>query len=115
MNGPVAIPSLDALASDFSKVAALTPEVAKALWLEIMALEKVVAMRALMGPQNGHQEPTKNTALLTAKQVAERLNVKKSFVYEVARQKKLKSVKLGDKYVMFTEGAVQDFLTQSGA
>lgn len=116
MNGkPIEVPSLDALASDLSKVNALTPEAAKALWLEIMALEKVVAMRALTSSQNGCQEPTKNTALLTAKQVAERLNVPKSFVYEAARQGKLKPVKLGEKYVRFTQGTVDEYLTKSGA
>jgi len=82
------------------------------------SLEKAKALswsRMFAEQQHAQPKTTGKTALLTANQVAERLNVKKSFVYEVARQKKLKSVRLGEKYVMFTESAVDDFLTQGGA
>jgi predicted DNA-binding transcriptional regulator AlpA len=48
MNGPTDIPSLDVLARDLSKVDQLSPETAKILWLDLLALEKAVAMRALM-------------------------------------------------------------------
>lgn len=83
---------------------------------ELKRLDAMAELRMITGPRPEQQrETTGKPTLLTAQQVAERLNVKKSFVYEVARQKKLRSVRLGEKYVMFTESAVDDFLTQGGA
>lgn len=79
-------------------------------------LKAVSLLRMIEAPRHEQQpDSTGKPTLLNAQQVAERLNVKKSFVYEVARQKKLKSVKLGEKYVMFTESAVEEFLTRGGA
>jgi excisionase family DNA binding protein len=65
------------------------------------------------GPQHGQGEPTMQNAL-TAKQVATILNVRPSFVYDMARQKKLKSYKVG-KYKRFKESAVHDYLARGGA
>ncbi len=83
------------------------------------SLERVKAIgwsRMVIRPQLEPQpETTSKSTLLTAQQVAERLNVPKSFVYEAARQGKLKPVKLGEKYVRFTQGTVDDYLAKSGA
>lgn len=69
--------------------------------------------RLFAGPQTGQGESTKQNAL-TAEQVAGILNVKPSFVYDMARQKKLKSYKVG-KYIRFKESAVNDYLAKGGA
>ncbi len=50
MNGPVAIPSLDALASDPSQIDGLPLEVLKVLWTDVRNLEKVLVLRMLMAP-----------------------------------------------------------------
>lgn len=50
MNGPVAIPSLDALASDPSQIDGLPLDVLKSLWVDVRNLEKVLALRMLMFP-----------------------------------------------------------------
>lgn len=115
MSGLTNIPSLDALVADPSKAVTLSPEAAQALLLGMVSIQPILIQRALIGPQPEQRETKSNPTLLTAQQVAARLNVKKSFVYELARQKKLKSVKLGDKYVQFTEAAVREFLVQGGA
>ena len=109
---PVEIPSLDALVADPGKAATLPPESAQALLIGLVSLQPVLIQRALMGAQHGQGEPTKTNAL-TPEQVAVILNVKPSFVYEMARQKKLKSYKVG-KYRRFTEAAVQAFQAQNG-
>jgi excisionase family DNA binding protein len=81
-------------------------------------LEKAKALswtRMLAEQQQAQPETTAKPTLLTAQQVAERLSVPRSFVYESARQGKLKPVKLGEKYVRFTQDTVDDYLTKSGA
>lgn len=110
-----AIPTIDELIGDPAKAAMVTPETAQALLIGLASIQPLLIQRALAGPQPEQREPTSKTALLDAKQVAERLNVPKSFVYEAARQGKLKPVKLGEKYVRFTQGTVDEYLTKSGA
>src|ERR1051326_5386906 len=95
------IKSLDALLADPAKVAQLSPEVAQTMLIGLVSLQPLLIQRALMGSQSGQGEPTKKNAL-TPEQVAVILNVKPSFVYELARNKKLKSYKLG-RYVRFNE------------
>ena len=112
-NGLHAIPSLDELLADPAKVTTLPLGEAKVLWLELITLEKAVAMSVLLSQQSDQGEPPKKNAL-TAKQVAGILNVKLSFVHEMARQGKLKSYKLG-KHRRFKEAAVNDYLAKNGA
>ncbi len=50
MSGPVAVPSLDALASDPSQIDGLPLEVLKALWVDVRNLEKMLTMRLLIAP-----------------------------------------------------------------
>jgi excisionase family DNA binding protein len=101
--------SLDALAGDLSKIDALSPEQAKMLWLEVLALEKALAMRALMGRSaNGQEED-----FLTIPQVAERLHLSADHCYELARTGVLKSVKLG-KVVRVRASELTAYLAQQG-
>ena len=107
MNGkPVEIPSLDALVANPGMATTLTSEVAQTMLIELACLQPVLLQRALMGP---HMQELDSGALLTPAQVAERLNVPKSFVYEAARQKQLEPVKVGKKYIRFTAAAVKDY------
>ncbi len=78
-------------------------------------LKAVVWKRLFTERQPEQQETTGKPTLLTAQDVAKRLNVPKSFVYEAARQGKLKPVKLGEKYVRFTQGTVDEYLAKSGS
>lgn len=50
MSGPVAVPSLDALASDPSQIEGLPLDVLKALWVDVRNLEKVLVLRILTAP-----------------------------------------------------------------
>jgi len=78
-------------------------------------LKAVVWARLFTERQPEQRETIGKPTLLTAQQVAEHLNVPKSFVYEAARQGKLKPVKLGEKYVRFRQGTVDEYLAKSGA
>jgi excisionase family DNA binding protein len=60
------------------------------------------------------QKPEQNKGnYLTSQQVAERLAVPPSYVYELARRGELRGKKLG-KYVRFTEAAVAEYQTKTG-
>jgi excisionase family DNA binding protein len=107
------VPTLDSLLADPGKIATLPPITAQALLIGLGCLQPLLIQRALLWPQNGREETIKKNAL-TAKQVAAILNVKPSFVYEMARQKQLKSYKVG-KYLRFKEAAVNDYLAKRGA
>ena len=67
--------------------------------IQLAACQSAVAARLLNGHQHGAAEremPLENNgALLTIKQVADRLNVKESYVYELVRQQNLEAVRLG--------------------
>ncbi|MEO7859896.1 MAG: excisionase family DNA-binding protein [Nitrospirales bacterium] len=73
-----------------------------ALMAHLAACQSAVAARLLNGHQNGATPrdamPTEPDALLTIDEVAKRLNVPKGNAYELVRQHKLGSVRLG-KYV----------------
>lgn len=79
-------------------------------------LKSISLLRMIEAPRQDQQPESVGTPpLLDAQQVAKHLNVPKSFVYEAARQGKLKPVKLGEKYVRFTQGTVEEYLAKSGA
>ena len=50
--------------------------------------------------------------LLSAAQVAELLDVPRSFVYSLARQGSIPTVRLGDRYVRFRGEAIADWLRE---
>ena len=64
---------------------------------------RVRLMGQLMQPQSA--DPGTADRLLSMQEVAERLGVKESYGYELARQGKLRSVKMG-KYVRVPESAL---------
>ncbi len=107
------IPTVDELLVDPGKAATLAPEAAQTLLIGLVSLQPILIQRALMLPQVPPRERSKENAL-TVEDVAVILNVKPSFVYEMARQKKLKSYKVG-KYIRFKEAAVNDYVAQNGA
>lgn len=109
MNGPVEIPSLDALLADPAKAATLPPEAAQALLIGLASIHPVLLQRALTGSRNGHEEGL----LLTIPQVAKRLKISDYRAYELARQGILKSVRLG-KSVRVQPSAVADYLAKQG-
>ena len=74
---------------------------------DLKRLETLAIARLMQRP-----EPD-NGPLLDAPQVAVRLNVPVSYVYEQARRKALKSTKMG-KYVRFTESAVRAYQAKQG-
>lgn len=83
-------------------IADAPPEQLPAMMAHLAACQSAVAARLLNGHQNGAPRidamPTEPGALLTIEEVAQRLNVPKSNAYELVRQQKLGSVRLG-KYV----------------
>ncbi|MEO7862433.1 MAG: helix-turn-helix domain-containing protein [Nitrospirales bacterium] len=90
---------------------ALATAPASALPALLGTLEKFKALgwgRMLTGTHDGQGTMTL-TQLLTPEQVADRLAVDESLVYEMAREGKLPSLKLG-KYRRFDEAAVQAYI-----
>jgi excisionase family DNA binding protein len=103
--------SFDNLAADLSQIDALSPEIAKVLWLKVLELEKALAMQALMGRVAKGQEPED---LLTIKHVAERLKLSEYRCYELTRTGILKSVRLG-KLVRVRVSDLNAYLANHGA
>ena len=75
-----AIPTLDELMHDPAKVMTLPPETAKVVWLDLLTVEKALAMRAMMVVEKPHQED----ALLTTVQAAEILGKTMDWLYRRA-------------------------------
>jgi excisionase family DNA binding protein len=86
-------------------IADAPPEQLAALMSQLAAAQSAVAARLLNGHQNGAAQretaSRENGALLTIEQVARRLNVPKSYTYELVRQHKLGALRLG-KYIRVT-------------
>lgn len=74
---------------------------------ELKRLDTQALARLIQRPEPDHRN------LLDAKQVAVRLNVKESYVLELARRKELNSVKMG-KYRKFTEASLKAYLAKQG-
>jgi excisionase family DNA binding protein len=110
MSGPTDIPSLDALVADPGKALTLPPDAARTL---LCGLAGVLPLLIAQSSKEAGTADPNTGALLTAAQVAARLNVPKSFVYEAARQKQLESVKLG-KYIRFRDAAVKAYQAKYG-
>ena len=83
-------------------IADAPPEQLPAVMAQLAACQSAVAARLLNGHQNGAAQwesaSAEHGALLTIEQVARRLNVPKSYAYELVRQHKLEAVRRG-KYV----------------
>jgi len=53
--------------------------------------------------------------LLTAKEVSQVLRVKPARVYELARERVIPSVRLGERQVRFDEAALREWIARGGA
>lgn len=53
MNGPIDIPSLDALVADPAKAATLPPDVAQRFLIGLVSLQPILIQRALTAPPRG--------------------------------------------------------------
>jgi excisionase family DNA binding protein len=103
--------SLDALVADLARIDTLTPEQAKVLWLEVCALEKGLAMQAMMGRSANGQD---SEDLFTIPEVAARLKVSPDHAYDLCRSGALKSMKLGKK-VRVRVSDLAAYLSQQGS
>ena len=99
-------------------IAAAPPEQLAAVMAQLAACQSAVAARLLDSHPNGtaqrESEPAENGALLTIEQVAQRLNVPKSYAYELVRQHKLGAVRLG-KYVRVAPDTLNHFMATLAA
>jgi len=81
---------------------------------QLAAAQSAAAARLLNGHQHGAMERSTALAaetdpLLTIAQVAHRLNVPKSYAYELVRQQKLPAVRFG-KYVRVTQETLAKYI-----
>jgi excisionase family DNA binding protein len=101
--------SIDALLTDPTKVALLSPRAAQACLIELASIHSILLQRALAGSQDEDNEDL----LLTIPQVAKRLKVSEYRAYELARQGALKSVRLG-KSVRVKPSDVDEYISRQG-
>ena len=101
--------TLDGLLADPAKAVMVPPKRAQGLLIEIASIQAVLLQRALSGPCNDQEEE-----LLTIPEVAKRLKVSDYRAYELARQGRLKSVRLG-KSVRVKASAIDEYLSRQGA
>lgn len=101
---PVTIPTLDSLAANPAAVQTLPPEMAKALWFELISLEKALAMRALMTVE---QRPEDDT-LLTVGQAAEILRETTDWLYR--RADKLPFAIREGRLLRFSRNGIQKYI-----
>jgi excisionase family DNA binding protein len=106
-----AAPSLAELASDPSRVAQVPPDALPGLLGELERLRAELLAR-LLGAHAAKPAPVAEPQLLTVPQVAARLGVAKSFVYELARTGRLPCVHVG-RYVRVDSRAVDSWLEDS--
>ncbi len=78
---PVNIPTVAELIQDPAKAMTLPPEAAKALWLDLITVEKTLAMRAMTVVDKPHLEDR----LLTVEQAADILSKTTDWLYRRAK------------------------------
>ena len=78
---------------------------------QLAACQSTVAARLLNGKHSAERRLSlvEPNPLLTVAQVAKKLNVQKSYAYELVRQQKLKSIRLG-KYVRVTQEILAKYI-----
>ena len=111
--------TLQALFNQISQGIADAPsEQLSAVIVQLAACQSAAAARLLNGHENGAapRETTliEESALLTIEQVAQQLNVPKSYAYELVRQHKLKAIRLG-KYVRVEPVSLAHYLATLAA
>ena len=93
-------------------IAETPPDLLAAVMAQLAACQCAVAARLLNGQYGAaerRRSPAEDFALLTIAQVADRLNVSKSYAYELVRQKKLAKVQLG-KYVRVAQESLAKYV-----
>ena len=95
---------------DPGTVAALTPEAAQALLIQLAALQPLLIQKALTGTHNGDMAGD----LLTVPEVAQRLKLSPYRVYELIRQGHLKRTQLGKKSVRIRPADLAAFVAEQG-
>lgn len=113
MTAPEAPPSLDALVENPGRARGLSPEAAAALLARCSALQSALTASLLTRPASAGSLQSASDRLLTIPDVAERLAVPASYAYELARQGKLPTVRLG-KYVRVRAALLTEWLTGRG-
>lgn len=110
--------SLQHLLAELPQVIAQTPpERLTAVMAQLAACQSAAAARLLHGQHGAVEQrrpPVDDGALLTIIQVADRLNVPKSYAYELVRQQKLKAIRLG-KYVRVTQEALAKYIATAAS
>ena len=98
-------------------IADTPPEHLAALMAQLAACQSAVAARLLNGQYGAGERrlpPAEDGALLTIAQVAEQLNVPKSYAYELVRQQKLAAVRLG-KYVRVAQETLAKYIATAAS
>ena len=98
-------------------IAETPPEQLAAVMAHLAACQSAVAARLLDGRHDTTERrlpPAEDCALLTVVQVADRLNVPKSYAYELVRQQKLAAVRLG-KYVRVAQETLVKYIATAAS
>ena len=98
-------------------IAETPPEQLAALMAHLAACQSAVAARLLNGQYDAVERrlpPAEASALLTIAQVAELLNVPKSYAYELVRQQKLDAIRLG-KYVRVAQETLAKYIATAAS
>ena len=99
-------------------IAETPPEQLAAVMAQLAACQSTAAARLLHDHHYGAAErrlPSAEAgALLTVPQVADRLNVPKSYAYELVRQQKLAAVRLG-KYVRVAQETLAKYIATAAS
>lgn len=107
------VPSLDDLVAHPECVRELPVEVATQTLIRLFVVYPLLVARVMQGP-SAEPVPRENKKYLTVQQVAERLAVPDGRVYELCRQGKLPTVRIG-KYVRISEVELTGWLARRRA
>lgn len=97
----VPLPTVAELTQDPTRAEDLSPETARTLLLQLAPLQEALRLRALRPPGGPNGEaggPTEAGRYLTIPEVADRLRLAPSYVYQLARRGDLPTLRMG-KYV----------------
>jgi excisionase family DNA binding protein len=92
------LPTLAELAAEPARVDELAPEQARALLVQLAALQAPLLARTLATGNHTAAAPAPER-LLTVPEAAERLSIPRSYLYELIRLGRVEACKVGPKYV----------------
>jgi excisionase family DNA binding protein len=95
------------LAARPSRVDELAPEQALGLLVAIASLQPLLMARALV-PCAPKADPSEPIRLLTVPEAAERLNIPRSYLYELVRLGRVPAQRIGPKYVRLNPATVAE-------